>query len=424
MSGILLTPYQGAILGPIAKVLGFILNGIFNVVPNVGVSIILFTVVIYIILIPLTYQQQKFSKLSAKMNPELQAIQAKYKNRKDQDSMAKQNEEMQIVYKKYGVSPTGSCVQLIIQMPILFALYRVINSIPAYVTKVYECLSSLAENILSTPKGIEVLSSLNITTKGEYAKYVTDGIFSSNQAVSAVIDVLNRASNAEWNTIGSIAGIDKGIFDTVRTQFEGFNNFLGLNVAYSPLNTIREAFADKNYILIVGALMVPLFAALTQWLNTLFMPQPSTPDGSNSAQSMMKSMTLTMPIMSAFFCFSLPIGLGIYWIAGAVIRSIEQIVINRQIDKMNIDKLIEKNMEKYNIKKASSTDKSKNSISTTAGKRTSTISAMAHKSMLSDKEKEEAYNKAVSLQKSNAKVGGIAAKANKVRDYNDRNRKN
>ena len=115
MYGVLLTQYDGKILGPIAKVLGYILNWVFIVlekigIPNIALSIILFTIVIYLLLTPLTIKQQKFSKLSAKMNPEIQAIQAKYKGKKDQASMAAMNEETQAVYKKYGVSPSGSCV--------------------------------------------------------------------------------------------------------------------------------------------------------------------------------------------------------------------------------------------------------------------------------------------------------------------------
>ena len=81
MNAILLTQYGGSILGPIAKVLGWIMNGIFWVldkigIPNIGLAIIIFTIVIYLLLMPFTIKQQKFSKLSAKMNPELQAIQA------------------------------------------------------------------------------------------------------------------------------------------------------------------------------------------------------------------------------------------------------------------------------------------------------------------------------------------------------------
>ena len=136
---IFLTQSDTFIIGWVAKLLGVIMNGIFNVLdliglPNIGLSIILFTIVVNLLMMPLTIKQQKFSKLSAKMNPEIQAIQKKYKDKKDQDSVMAQNQEIQMVYAKYGVSPSGSCVQLLIQMPILFALYRVIAAMPAYVT--------------------------------------------------------------------------------------------------------------------------------------------------------------------------------------------------------------------------------------------------------------------------------------------------
>ena len=138
MTGLLLTQNSGFIIGPVAKLLGYIMEGIFWLldklsIPNIGLAIILFTIVIYLLLLPLTIKQQKFSKFSAKMNPELQAIQKKYQGRNDNDSMMKMQAETKEVYAKYGVSPSGSCLQLLIQMPILFALYRVIYSIPAYV---------------------------------------------------------------------------------------------------------------------------------------------------------------------------------------------------------------------------------------------------------------------------------------------------
>ncbi|SKC09027.1 YidC/Oxa1 family membrane protein insertase [Lachnospiraceae bacterium] len=427
MAGLMLTPYSGAILGPIARVLGILLNTIFNVVPNVGVAIILFTFVIYLVLLPLTYQQQKFSKLSAKMNPELQAIQAKYKDKRDQESVARQNEEMQLVYKKYGVSPTGSCLQLAIQMPILFALYRVIYSVPAYVGKVYTCLEQLASNINSAEGGLQALTTLSITQKGEYAKYVVDGKFvgKGDSIVNSIIDILNRAPSADWKIIEGIKGLDAGVFETVRSQFEQYYTFLGLNIAYSPINIMKEALVDKNYLLIVGAAMVPILAAATQWVNFLFMPQ-SAAAGNNSSASMMKSMNITMPVVSAVFCLTLPCGMGIYWIAGAVIRSIMQVIINHRIDKMDIDALIEKNLSKEGVSRAKSAEASSasgSSISSNASMRTSSISAKAHSSNLSEQEREEAIKKAEAYYKKNAKVGGIASKANLVKDYNERNSK-
>ena len=142
MSEIILTQYNGKILGPIAKVLGWIMNGIYYVlnslfgIENIGLCIIILTLIIYACLFPLTYKQQKFSKMSAIMNPETKAIQKKYAGKNDQVSMMKMNEETQNVYAKYGVSPMGTCLPMLIQLSILFALYRVIWNIPAYVASV------------------------------------------------------------------------------------------------------------------------------------------------------------------------------------------------------------------------------------------------------------------------------------------------
>ena len=124
----LLTQNSGKILGPIAKVLGYLMNAIyvfmdkFLNIQNVGLTIIVFTIVIYFCLLPLTYKQQKFSKLSQKMQPELNAINKKYQGKKDQASMMAMQQETQAVDEKYGVSMMGSCVQMLIQMPLLFAL--------------------------------------------------------------------------------------------------------------------------------------------------------------------------------------------------------------------------------------------------------------------------------------------------------------
>ena len=423
LEGVLLTRDHGMILGPIALILGKILNAIFNIIPNVGVSIIIFTLVIYIFLLPLTYKQQKFSKLSAKMNPELKAVQEKYKNLKDQESMMRQNEEMQAVYKKYGVSPTGSCVQLLIQMPILFALYRVINSIPAYVDKVYDSLSSLAQEIINSESGISVISGLEITTK-YFKQYIANGNFTGEKAIPSVIDILNKASSAEWDAIGRIAGVNADVFNSARASFEEYYNFLGLNIAQSPMYIIKSSFESKNYLLIIGAVMVPLLAAATQWLNTLFMPQNTKGGGdSDATQNMMKSMNVTMPLMSAFFCISLPCGMGLYWIAGAVIRCVEQVLINKRIDKMDFDAIIEKNMEKAKLAESKSLSSSRvnsnrNSIRDNASIATKNMDMPVNE--LSESEKNEKLEKAAEYAKKYARAGGIADKANMVRDYNER----
>ncbi len=428
---ILLTQYQGSILGPIAKVLGIIMNGIFNMldaigIPNIGLAIILFTIVIYLLLMPLTIKQQKFSKLSAKMNPELQAIQAKYKGKKDNESMAKQNEEMQTIYKKYGVSPTGSCVQLVIQMPILFALYRVIYSMPAYVKEFGNTFKVLADSIISQ-NGLEYIKGL------DKAKTYTKNF--DLDKTNAIIDVLNNLSTKEMTEIAAKFNLndltyqgslilsklnDKGEV-VQRGLIDTYNNFLGLNIANSPSYMMKEAIASKSFLIVIAALMIPALAALTQWINTLFMPQADTSNSDNPMASSMKTMNIMMPLMSAVFCFTLPAGMGLYWIAGAIVRSIQQVVINKHIDKMDIDALIEKNMKKNNAKREKM-GLPPQSLTSNANVNTKKVNT-PQKSQLSQKEKDKAIEEATKYYEKNAKPGSIAAKANMVKQYNEKNQK-
>ena len=428
MTAMLLTKYDGAILGPIARILGYIMNWIFVFldkigIPNIGLAIILFTIVIYMLLLPLTIKQQKFSKLSAKMSPELKAIQKKYEGKKDNESMQAMNLETQEVYAKYGVSPSGSCVQLLIQMPILFALYRVIYAIPAYVPMVKNVFTDLVEDLfLQKDKAAAFLQAL--PNSSMYAKQFTNELFTSGNKeyiTNTFIDCLNRASTADWLGLKENFSALSDKIDAAAAQISIYNNFLGLNVGNSPSFTIKTAFADKNWLLIIGALMVPLLAGLTQWLNTKLMPQAANNDQAGENDTMaqsMKAMNTMMPIMSAVFCFSLPVGMGIYWIAGAVIRCIQQVIINKHLDKLDFDEIVEKNKEKAKAKM----QKKKEYVNQLNSKATINTKNIGVNSNISQKDKEEALNKAAT-NRSNAKPGSLAEKANLVKQYNERNNK-
>ncbi len=428
MTAMLLTKYNGAILGPIARILGYIMNWIFIFldkigIPNIGLAIILFTIVIYMLLLPLTIKQQKFSKLSAKMSPELKAIQKKYEGKKDNESMTAMNLETQEVYAKYGVSPSGSCVQLLIQMPILFALYRVIYAIPAYVPMVKNVFTDLVEGLF-TQKEAATEFLQNLHNSSMYAKQFTNELFiagNKEYITNTFIDCLNRASTEDWVSLKEkFSGLSATI-DTTVTQLDIYNNFLGLNVGNSPSFTIKTAFAEKNWLLIIGALMVPVLAGLTQWLNTKLMPQASNNDQASENDTMaqsMKAMNTTMPIMSAVFCFSLPVGMGIYWVAGAVIRCIQQVIINKHLDKLDFDEIVEKNKEKAKAKM----QKKKEYVNQLSSKATVNTKNIGVNSNVSQKDKEEALKKAAT-NRSNAKPGSLAEKANLVKQYNERNNK-
>ena len=437
MYGVFLSQYDGKILGPIARVLGWILNGIFIVIdkigiPNIALAIILLTIVIYLLLTPLTIKQQKFSKLSAKMNPEIQKIQAKYKGKKDQASMAAMNEETQAVYKKYGVSPSGSCIQLLIQMPILFALYRVIYNVPAYVNSVKEAFIPFVTELVTKTGALEFIGNKdNFEVAVQFSKQFENEAFKlgadNTYVINLFIDILNRATTSEWMSISEkypdIADLCMKTYETVVK----YNNFFGLNIANSPKYYITDWWSNNGSIaLAIGALFIPILSAVTQWLNTKLMPQAaenSDDDKANAMAASMKSMNIMMPLISLVFVFSLPIGMGIYWISGAVIRSIQQVFINKHIDKMDIDAIIAKNTEKLEKQIEKQSGVTGAALNSAARMSTRTIAEKSKVSAMSDAEREEAIKKSTEYYNKGVKPGSLAAKANMVKQYNERNNK-
>lgn len=434
MSDILLTQNTGIILGPVAKLLGYIMEGIFFVIdkigiPNIGLAIILFTIVIYLLLMPLTIKQQKFSKLQVKMNPELQAIQKKYKNKKDNDSMMAMNMETQAVYAKYGVSPSGSCIQLLIQMPILLALYRVISNIPAYVGKVKDAFFPLVDKLINEQGSVEFLQTFRNATM--YQKQFENENFIggvTSYVQNTFVDVLNTASTAEWASLKDHFSSLSADIDHTLSLLDQYNNFLGLSMSNSPFFTFHEARAAGSVVMMIAAFAIPVLAAVTQWINVKLMPQQETNtdnEQQNTMMQSMKTMNMIMPVMSAVFCYTLPAGMGLYWVAGAVVRSIQQILINKHIDKMDLDEVIRKNEDKAKKKMEKAGQKAEKmaAYASMNTKNAGMASKASVSSKMSQEEKEELVRKSTEYYSKNAKPGSMMAKANMVKQYNEKNNK-
>ena len=348
--GALLSKSTMPIVKWVAEVMGWLMNGIYSIgITNLGLCIILFTIIIYAFMTPLQIKQQKFSKMNAVMSPELQKISKKYKNKKDQASQMKMQEETMAVYEKYGVSPTGSCLQMFIQMPIFFALYQVIINIPGYISGIREIFEHAVVKITSVNGYAEILSNFiseeGIRTYTWKADSVTD-----NQ----IIDVLYNLSPSQWTKLGEISdfsGFSDVLAKTAET-LQPMQNFLGLNIADTPLSLIKMGWSSHTYVLILAAILIPVLSWLTQMLNIKLMPVASTDDSNSQMNATMKSMNTFMPLFSAFICFSFPVGIGIYWIIGSLVRCIQQLVINRHLDNMDMDDFIKKNQEKMAKKRA------------------------------------------------------------------------
>ena len=404
----------GSILGPIATVLGYVMDILFRFtssfgVFNVGLCIILFTIVMKTLMIPLTIKQQKTTKLMSVMNPEIQAIQKKYKGKSDQESMQRQNVEIQAVYEKYGTSMTGGCLPLLIQMPILLALYRVIYNIPAYVPSVRVYFDNVVTPLMRQADYAQKLQEItNIATAcgGKLDKF---DFTNANR----LVDMLYKFSTAQWGELQSLFPAISDVIGQNAAVVERMNTFLGLNMAEAPGWVPSFAW------------IIPVLAAVSQWFSTKLMSgnQPSTSgDAENPMAQSMKTMTTTMPLFSAFICITMPAGLGIYWIATSVVTIIQQLVVNAYMDKVNIDDMIAKNLEKVNKKRAKQgLPPAKVTQNATASLKA--IKAEEEKEKAAEEVKKEKIAKQIEesskYYNTNAKPGSLASKAAMVQKYNE-----
>ncbi len=337
---------SGGILGPIASVLGIIMDFLFQITGqfglfNVGLCIILFTIVTKMLMLPLTIKQQKSTKLMSVMNPEIQAVQAKYKGKTDQESMQRQNVEIQAIYEKYGTTMTGGCLPLLVQLPVLFALFSVVRNIPAYVSSVRVSFDQVVTALMGQAGYVEKITTTipDLTAALNNAKIENYDFTSADK----LVDMLYKFTSAQWTALGeAFPSISTTIAENA-AEIADMNYFLGLNVAEAP-----------GWIPSV-AWIIPILAGLSQFISAKIMTGKQSQkqaDADNPTAQSMQTMNNVMPLMSAFFCITMPIGLGLYWIASSVVQIFQQLAINAYLEKIDIDEMVQKNIEKVNKKRA------------------------------------------------------------------------
>lgn len=489
MSGILMAGcYDFFLIKWISNILGIVMSGLYSFfsvfgIFNIGLCIVVFTIICKMILFPITLKQQKFSKVSIKMNPELQAIQKKYQGKRDNDSMMKQQLETRAVYEKYGTSPTGSCLPLFIQMIILLGLYAVIISIPTYVKPISEIYQNASNEIVSVFDDYDDLNHVNSiisdsndeefdtliknnydSTKDE--EYNNSAIYDNlinlyatvkplddfgngyDKAIK-IINSLKEVSDEKWDEIIDaekenknpseyyIALYEKykGYTDedwenykasliSVKEKIEGYESeisdiytFLWIDLSKSP--SVLEWYA----------LIIPILSFLTQWLSMKISTanQPSM-EGNPMATSM-KMMSFTMPLISAVFCYSLPSGLGLYWVMSSAVQIVQQLLINHHFKNVDVDELIRINVEKAKKKKErKGISTEENKISSAASYNAKSIKVDSSKFASLSNTSDDSETSGDKAEKNNNgpktyKKGSIAAKANMVKDFNERNSK-
>ena len=399
MNIMFLTRSTTPIIGQVAYVLGLVMDYLFRLtskfgVMNIGLSIILFTIIINLLMWPLTVKQQKSSRMMSVMQPELQAIQKKKKKKTDQVSVMRMQAET-----------------MLIQLPILFALYQVIYRIPAYVPSVYKVFQSAADAVMGQNDFINVMNGIGPKIAPQLAEGAT---------VNNVIDFLYKFTPAQWVSLEEAFPAIAQTLATVSADIGKMNYFLGVNLATAPF----QGWIPNP------AWLIPVLAALVQWysvkLMTATQPSRNTSSDDNPMAQQMQSMNTMMPLMSLFFCFTLPAGIGVYWVASGICRMIQQIIINNQLSKMDIDEIVRANLEKANEKAIkegknpqelkSKTDRLLRDVRRTEQKAENEEAALKTKMEVNAKHVQDStayYNR-------NAKPGSLAAKANMVAMYDER----
>ncbi len=349
---VFLTKEDGLLMGPISRVLGWILNGIYEFlalftdkvngigIANIALCIILFTIIVKMLMLPLTIKQQKSTKLSAQMSPELSAINEKYKGKTDEASRRKMQMETQAVYDKYGTNPMVGCLTLLISLPILFALYRVIYAIPAYINDVYDMYKLAAVSIQGVEGYAETLASFakDAGLAGlDFSKFVgyDIGVLTEKN----IIDVLSKCNEGTWQSL--IAA-----FPSISAQLTEYSEpIIHVHKFVGGLNVLNNPVVNGNYLSI--GVLIPILSATLQFVQSKLTTASNKKDGKEDpAMAGMKSMNIFLPIMSGFICFMMPIGAGLYWIISSIVQIVQQIFINRYMDKITVEELIEKNQAK------------------------------------------------------------------------------
>ena len=410
--------YDWPVISQISWLLGKVMNGIYNVlsaigIENIGVSIIIFTIIVYTLLIPLTIKQQKFTKMQSVMTPEIRKIQKKYEGKRDQASMLKQQEEMNAVYDKYGTKMSSGCLPSLIQMLFLFGLYPVVQNIPRYVDKVHDVYIPLVEKIQSVAGSQAIMEKI-----GEASPVLmSPGSYDYSQA-NTLVEALYKFQDATWNTLIDKIPQVESLVNSTRDQIDNLNQFLGVNIGAHPWNLLMDALKDFSIIGIILAVIIPVLAGLTQFLSVKLSQAGSSmmDDKDNPMAGSMKTMTYTMPLISVVFGFTLPAGLGLYWVASAAVRCVQQLAINKYLSKKSVEDIIAENQKKMKkkIEKKGTSAQEINRMATTSTRNVGSSS----KSKKSQAENDEKIRRAQELAK-NAKPGSLTDKANLVARYNN-----
>ncbi len=289
--------------------LGWVMKFIYSFIQNYGLSIVVFTILVKLLMLPMAVKQQKSSAKMAVVQPQMIELQKKYAN-----NQQKLSEELTALYAREGYNPTSGCLPLLIQFPIIMGLYDVIYKPMTHVLGIGKDLVAQATEIA--------------TTLG----MIPEKVYSAEPYIITAV----QKDPTSFSALGS------DIVSEIQTLDL---NFLGINLGDTP------SFA-LNLLL-----LIPLLSFASSMLMT-FMSMRNMDTGNNPSASGMKATMYMMPFLSAWICFSVPAGVGMYWTVSNLLSIVQTAVLNKfynpkeMAEKARIESERRKELEKAERAKA------------------------------------------------------------------------
>lgn len=303
--------------------LGFIMWGIYYLVKNYGIAILLFTLVTKILLFPLSVKQQKNTAMMSAFQPKLQALQKKYAN-----NQQKLQEEQMKLYAEEGINPMSSCLPMLIQFPVLFGIidvvYRPLTHIMHFSKDMIAEATLIAQNVI-----------LEAQANGEAWATVVKNVENLSKNYQSQL-IIMQAYNDNPEAFASMPELCKAV-----SEFD--MNFLGIfDLGVNPTWTWPT-------------LLIPILAGLSQLLTMVYsqiQQKKTNPD--NAMAKSMNAMTLSlyiMPIISIFIARNFPMAVGYYWICQSIFGFFQQIILSKVYTPEKVAELVKKDAERKKKKK-------------------------------------------------------------------------
>lgn len=338
----------------ITSFFGWILSLIFDLVSNftsvgtLGITIIVFTFVTRLLMTPLQISQQKSLRIRTKIQPELEKIRIKYKDKKDQESQARMLQETQALHKKYKIKPTAGCLTMLIQLPLIFSLFNVLREPIRYIDKLKVLYTDMAQVIKKVPNYQEYLNVfMEQVKKSNHYDFDLTAMDIAGK-VRSLPDFLSYLTSMQWKElIPKFSSDVQQALNANFTQKLNYEYFLGINLVDSPEMLVRNGVYWALLVPVIAGVSTYIFSKLNMSANAALQNGNSSSPEVNSTQETMKYVTMFMPLVTAWIAYSTSSGLALYWITGNIIMMGQQMIVNKIVDKQEakIEELIRKENE-------------------------------------------------------------------------------